>query len=124
MKALTKHRELILQDLKERHDHPTAKMVFESVRAKSNKVSFATVYNSLEFLVEKGFVHKLNMESESVRYDGLTENHSHLICDTCGSVIDVAAFQINGESNFKTLGFQVKNVDVIVSGICSRCQKH
>lgn len=124
MKALTKHRELILQDLKGRYDHPTAKMVFESVKGKSEKISFATVYNSLEYLVEKGLVHKLNMESESVRYDGMVEDHSHLICKDCGKVIDVGQFEIQGDAKFQSLGFQVKHVDIIVTGTCSACKTH
>ncbi|EKJ88642.1 Fur family transcriptional regulator [Leptospira meyeri] len=121
MKALTKHRELIFNDLKERKDHPTAKMVFESVRGKADKISFATVYNSLEYLVEHKMVNKLNIESDSVRYDAFLDDHSHLLCSDCGKILDVPPLKLSADTDWQGLGFQVKHVDIVVSGICSSC---
>ncbi|PJZ86416.1 Fur family transcriptional regulator [Leptospira harrisiae] len=121
MKALTKHRELIFNDLKERKDHPTAKMVFESVRGKADKISFATVYNSLEYLVEHKMVNKLNIESDSVRYDAFLDDHSHLLCSECGNILDVAPLKLSADTDWQGLGFQVKHVDIVVSGTCSSC---
>ncbi|MCG6142228.1 Fur family transcriptional regulator [Leptospira mtsangambouensis] len=121
MKALTKHRELIFNDLKERKDHPTAKMVFESVRGKADKISFATVYNSLEYLVEHKMVNKLNIESDSVRYDAFLDDHSHLLCSDCGKILDVPPLKLSVDTDWQGLGFQVKHVDIVVSGTCSSC---
>ncbi|TGM82398.1 transcriptional repressor [Leptospira mtsangambouensis] len=121
MKALTKHRELIFNDLKERKDHPTAKMVFESVRGKADKISFATVYNSLEYLVEHKMVNKLNIESDSVRYDAFLDDHSHLLCSDCGKILDVPPLKLSADTDWQSLGFQVKHVDIVVSGTCSSC---
>lgn len=121
MKALTKHRELIFNDLRERKDHPTAKMVFESVRGKADKISFATVYNSLEYLVEHKMVNKLNIESDSVRYDAFLDDHSHLLCTECGKVLDVAPLKLSADTDWQGLGFQVKHVDIVVTGTCSSC---
>ncbi|MBM9591045.1 transcriptional repressor [Leptospira sp. 201903075] len=121
MKALTKHRELIFNDLKERKDHPTAKMVFESVRGKADKISFATVYNSLEYLVANQMVNKLNIESDSVRYDAFLEDHSHLLCSGCGKVLDVAPLKLSADTDWEGLGFQANHVDIVVSGTCSSC---
>lgn len=121
MKALTKHRELIFNDLKERKDHPTAKMVFESVRGKADKISFATVYNSLEYLVEHKMVNKLNIESDSVRYDAFLDDHSHLLCSDCGKILDVPPLKLSADTDWQGLGFQVKHVDIVVSGTCSSC---
>ncbi len=122
MKTLTKHRELIFQDLSGRKDHPTAKMVFESVKGKAESISFATVYNSLEFLVDRGMVNKLNIESDSVRYDAFLEKHSHLICKSCGKVMDVPSLSLNEAAvNFEELGFKVDHIDITVTGRCSSC---
>ncbi len=122
MKTLTKHRELIFQDLTARKDHPTAKMVFESVKGKADRISFATVYNSLEYLVEHGLINKLNMESESIRYDAFLENHSHLICRNCGKVYDVPSLSLNtNDVNFDELGFKVDRIDISILGRCLNC---
>jgi len=122
MKTLTKHRDLIFQDLMARKDHPTAKMVFESVKERADRISFATVYNSLEYLVEHGMVKKLNIESESIRYDAFLDNHSHLICKTCGKVFDVPSLSLNANDvNFDEMGFQVDRIDISVIGHCNQC---
>ncbi|TGN20189.1 Fur family transcriptional regulator [Leptospira idonii] len=121
MKTLTKHRELIFQDLLDRKDHPTAKMVFESVRSKAERISFATVYNSLEFLVQNGMVNKLNIESDSVRYDAFLEKHSHLICSKCGKVMDIPSVSLAPGLSFEHMGFEIDSVDVNVLGHCRSC---
>ncbi|MCZ8157984.1 MAG: Fur family transcriptional regulator [Leptospira sp.] len=121
-KSLTKHRDLILQDLKVRKDHPTAKMVFDSVKEKAERISFATVYNSLEYLVAHGMVHKLNLESDSVRYDAFLDRHAHMVCQECGKIMDLPAMALQSESvNFEELGFAVDHVDVTVIGHCKTC---
>jgi Fur family peroxide stress response transcriptional regulator len=121
-KSLTKHRELIFQDLKSRVDHPTAKMVFESVRDKADRMSFATVYNSLEYLVEHGLVNKLNLESDSIRYDGFLNEHSHLVCKVCGKIQDVPSLALNtNEVKFDELGFKADRIDTTVIGHCQTC---
>ncbi|MDF3819186.1 transcriptional repressor [Leptospira sp. 96542] len=122
MKTLTKHRELILNDLSNRHDHPTAKMVFESVKGKAEHISFATVYNSLEYLFQNKYINKLNIESDSVRYDAFLEDHSHLICKDCGMVLDVPPLKLNHNEELESLGFQIKHIDVTVTGICPTCK--
>ncbi len=118
MKTLTKHRELILKNLRERRDHPTAKMVFESTRGSVSKMSFATVYNSLEYLVRAGYVRKLNIDSESARYDAVMEPHSHLICTECGKIIDIPSLKVVGEDGIQAMNFQIEDVTVHVMGRC------
>jgi Fur family peroxide stress response transcriptional regulator len=122
MKTLTKHRDLVFQDLMARKDHPTAKMVFESVKGKADRISFATVYNSLEYLVVHGMVNKLNIESDSIRYDAFLDNHSHLVCKVCGKVSDIQGLILDSSGvNFDGLGFQVDRMDIAVIGRCTSC---
>ena len=64
MKKLTRHRKIILENMQSRKDHPTAKMVYDSVRESVNSLSFATVYNSLEYLFNNGYIKKLDSFSE------------------------------------------------------------
>jgi len=121
MKTLTKHRELVFQDIKEREDHPTAKMVFDSVKEKSGRISFATVYNSLEFLVQKNMIRKVNMESLSVRYDGRMEAHSHLICEKCGRISDTKILDLAPGYQNDLKGFQPREIEVNLLGLCETC---
>lgn len=118
MKTLTKHRELIFNNLLSRRDHPTAKMVFESTKDSVKRMSFATVYNSLEYLVQIGLVKKLNIDSESARFDAVLEPHSHLICSECGKIIDIPALKLAGEDGFDRLDFEVQDITINVIGKC------
>lgn len=123
MKTLTKHRRLILEDLKARYDHPTAKMVFDSIQKQTDKISFATVYNSLEYLVERGLVRKLDIESGSCRYDARIEHHSHFICKSCEKIIDLPSIEIkNCIPNSEGFHFVKEDVSLTIRGICSECQ--
>ncbi len=123
MKTLTKHRKLVLENLKSRYDHPTAKMVFDSIQEKTDKISFATIYNSLEYLVQEGLVRKLDIESGSCRYDAMLEPHSHFICKSCGKIIDLPSIDItNCVPNLENFHFTKEDVSITIRGICNECQ--
>lgn len=121
MKTLTRHRELILKNLQCRHDHPTAKMVFDSILTKSQSISFATVYNSLEYLFEKGMIQKLNLDSEGCRYDANLENHGHLVCKSCGQITDISVHHSLESIDFEPSSFIPENIHVEILGTCKNC---
>jgi Fur family peroxide stress response transcriptional regulator len=122
MKNLTRHRKLILENLKNRLDHPTAKMVYDSVRETTEKFSFATVYNSLEYLVSQGFIKKLDIDSGSARYDGMLENHMHFICKKCGEVFDLPQPELSScLSANQEFFYETKDVSITIRGICKNC---
>ena len=121
MKSLTKHRKLILDNLMARKDHPTARSVYDSVKTDCEKISFATVYNSLEFLVREGHIKKLNINSESVRYDGETKAHSHLYCSDCNKVIDIPPISLPQDLDLGDYCFRPDEVTITINGKCSDC---
>ena len=47
-------REMIKQNLLSRYDHPTADMVYQSIREELPNISLGTVYRNLRFLVDQG----------------------------------------------------------------------
>lgn len=118
MKTLTKHRELVLKNLQSRGDHPTAKMVFDATKDATGKISFATVYNSLEYLVNCGYIKKLNIDSESSRYDAVLEPHSHLICSDCGRIQDIPSLRLAGEDGIENMNFEIEDVTINIIGRC------
>jgi Fur family peroxide stress response transcriptional regulator len=84
----------------------------------------ATVYKSLETLVECGLAVKLSYSDGSARYDGRTDPHHHARCLSCGRVTDVggdvAAAEIDALSARAT-GFKVTGYSLELSGYCSAC---
>ncbi len=104
--------------------HPTAEDVFLGVRTDVPGISLATVYNSLETLVNCGLAKKLTPPEGSARFCGRTEPHHHARCLACGSVSDVAGEL--GDSEIDTLltqanGFHLVEYELELTGYCSDC---
>ncbi|HMV43928.1 MAG TPA: transcriptional repressor [Leptospiraceae bacterium] len=121
MKKLTRHRKIILENMQSRKDHPTAKMVYDSIRSNVKSLSFATVYNSLEYLYNNGYIKKLDSFSDSAHYDAVLDKHSHLICRHCGKIIDFPNIDITDKLSSLTGIFEAEDVAVTVRGFCQTC---
>ena len=68
-------------------DHPTAAEVFDAVRARFPTMGLATVYATLNVMVERGLLRPLAFEN-AVRFDANVAPHANLICTTCGRITD------------------------------------
>ena len=84
----------ILKNLQSRRDHPTADMVYESVRMEQPNISLGTVYRNLAFLSENGQILKISTGTGPDHFDGCTNPHVHFVCRSCGKVIDMRFRQI------------------------------
>ncbi|MDD6157739.1 MAG: transcriptional repressor [Lachnospiraceae bacterium] len=89
MVKYSRQRECILNNLRSRRDHPTADMVYESVREELPKISLGTVYRNLSLLAERGQILKISANAGADRFDGFMEPHNHFICRCCGKVEDM-----------------------------------
>src|SRR3954447_5846883 len=74
-------REVLVQD------HPTAAEVYEAVRGQFPTMGLATVYATLNVMVERGLLRPLAFES-AVRFDANVTPHANLICTACGRIAD------------------------------------
>lgn len=82
-------RELIKENLLSRCDHPTADMVYYSIRKQLPNISLGTVYRNLRLLVEQGEVLSLKLGDGPEHFDGHTDMHYHFICSCCNEVEDI-----------------------------------
>ena len=89
MRKYSFQREQIRKDLINRTDHPTADMVYESVRKEIPNISLGTVYRNLHFLADHNELKVIHAGDGKEHFDARTTNHSHFVCDECGSVIDL-----------------------------------
>ena len=85
----SRQRECILNNLQNRRDHPTADMVYKSVRLEQPNISLGTVYRNLSFLAESGQILKISTGIGPDHFDGFTNLHNHFICRSCGNVMDL-----------------------------------
>lgn len=119
----TPQRIAILEYLDGNKTHPSAEDVFKAVSRKYHSMSFATVYNTLNALVDAGVLKGLNIDPERRRFDPDTRPHHHCICLRCKKIIDVYAdMDVKLPANIGS-DFTAVSSHVEFYGYCSRCSK-
>lgn len=86
----TSQRLVITDYLLHTHDHPTADEILAAVAEKlPMALSRATVYNTLNALVEAGVIREVLTEPGRTRYDANTSEHHHFVDVNSGKIIDI-----------------------------------
>ena len=118
---MTQQRQLILDTIMQSCCIPNATEVFDLVRQK-HSISLATVYNSLNYLAENGYVRRVAIAGEPDRFDHNTMEHYHAICDKCKKVFDV---EVHGvvEGLQREYGFKVTSFGINLHCECKACQQ-
>jgi Fur family transcriptional regulator, peroxide stress response regulator len=113
-------RVMMLEDLYSRYDHPTADMIYESLKVTLPSLSRTTVYNCLNAFVKKGLALEVLNSGGEARFDGDLKYHAHFSCKKCGKMSD-----IDGVKSPKLAipkGHNVHNVQINVTGYCPTCK--
>lgn len=84
----SRQRVLMLEELSNRCDHPTADELYVSLREKLPNISLATVYRNLGLLEKSGAIRRV-ISNGADHFDADMTPHHHMICDKCNTVIDV-----------------------------------
>jgi Fur family transcriptional regulator, peroxide stress response regulator len=112
----------ILGHLMERRDHPTVGMVYDALSGEMPSLARATVYNTLNALVEKGLVTALTITPEETRYDFKRESHHHFLCKRCGSILDIEVRCTHADVT-EVEGNRVEDIHGYFKGTCKNCLK-
>ncbi len=83
----SKQREVIARNLKNRTDHPSADMVYASVREQMPHISLGTVYRNLKDMTACGEAISFMVNGKE-HFDGRNTPHIHLCCSRCGSIVE------------------------------------
>ncbi|NLS92133.1 MAG: transcriptional repressor [Planctomycetaceae bacterium] len=122
---VTTQRRTVLEVLLERHDHPTADEIYDTVRDRSPQISRRTVYRVLETLVELELIRRVHHPGASARFDAKTHRHHHLVCVRCNKIVDLDSSDWDNLAlpTNKPHGFDVSDFSVQLMGICPDCRK-
>ena len=112
----------ILEHLMGRMDHPNVNMVHVVLAGEMPTLSKATVYNTLNALVEKGLLTALTITPEETRYDIKRDPHHHFLCKACGSIIDVGVRCTYADLS-EVDGHEIEDIHGYFKGICKKCLK-
>ncbi|MBE6419910.1 MAG: transcriptional repressor [Akkermansiaceae bacterium] len=86
---MTRQRRIVIDILLASDDHPTAAQIYERCRSVMPGISLATIYNSLDALVEAKLVNHLHPDNGPSRYCPNVVPHIHLMDNNTQRVIDV-----------------------------------
>ncbi len=121
---LTPQRLAILKFLEGNTSHPTAEDIFVEIKKRYPTVSFATVYNTVQALKERGEIMEVTIDPERKHFDPNPAPHHHIMCTGCGRIGDVfvdysEALKLPEEvtSEFATTG---NHIDFY--GLCKKCR--
>lgn len=124
LKRLTRQRKAVLEVVRKAHNHPDAAWIYQEVRKVVPKVSLGTIYRTLEALVEEGYLIPITKAGEATRYDANLHHHLHLICEGCGSIVDleVPLPDLLAPAREAYPQLEVKGVEVTYRGLCPTCK--
>ena len=101
--------------------------LLDQLRERHGNAAPPTVYRALDFLLENGFIHKLESINAFVSCHHPAEAHQvpFLICDTCDSAQEVCDERVAEliEAQARALGFRPQAQTLEVHGICKNCRK-
>lgn len=95
--------------------HVTAEMLHAEAVVAGERVSLATVYNTLHQFKRAGLVRELAIEGSKAYFDTNTSNHNHFFIETNGELLDIPgdAIHVDGLPE-PPPGMKIAHIDVVV----------
>lgn len=121
----SKQRDMIMDFLMTRKDHPTADMVYMNVRRQQPNISLGTVYRNLTLLADSGEIQRLRLGDGVDHFDADTSAHYHFVCSECGSVIDLEMESIEDITTVAGAQFkgEIAGHVTYFYGTCEKCME-
>lgn len=119
-------REKIYQLLLEKEGAVGAYELLDALKETEESAKPATVYRTLDFLLEFGLIHRLESTNAFVACHHFDCNHpvQFLICDQCGDVLEIQSAGLKETLDNQALkhGFAVVTQTIEAHGTCANCQ--
>ncbi|MBD3382836.1 MAG: transcriptional repressor [candidate division Zixibacteria bacterium] len=112
----TPQRIAVVESVLKSKSHPSADDVLNSARRKCPTVSRATVYNTLNLLVEKGLLSVQTIREGAVIFDPNIEKHHHLIDIDTGRIYDIPWNQLQVRGKEKLKDFEITEFQIVLRG--------
>ena len=105
-------------------EHLTAEDLIERVTADSPSTAPSTVYRVLQQLEDIGAVEHVHAGREPAFYHLREVGHPHLVCNDCGTIIDVPDRLLASlrDDALRAYGFVVDTHHAAVLGRCAACR--
>ncbi|MDR6977790.1 MULTISPECIES: Fur family transcriptional regulator [unclassified Streptomyces] len=120
---VTAARVALLETVRE-GDHLGVEAIATGVRGRVGHISLQAVYEALHALTTAGLVRRIEPPGSPARFEGrVGDNHHHLVCRSCGAVVDVdcAVGHAPCLTASDDRGFAIDEAEVIYWGLCPDC---
>jgi Fur family ferric uptake transcriptional regulator len=124
---LTPQRLAIAEALLASSRHLSADELIAALAAKGIKVGTATVYRTIDVLLESGFVVELDRGEGFRRFEARRElpHHEQLLCTVCGAVEEFrdAALERMTSRVAESHGYVRERHRLVIYGTCAQCSR-
>jgi len=121
----TPERFVILKEIYDYKDHFDVETLYIKMKNHNYRVSRATLYNTIELLLDCNLVRKHQFGKNQAQYEKSFTNkqHDHLICTECKQVFEFCDPRIQNIMNAveENIGFKVVHHALNMYGICKEC---
>ncbi len=122
---MTRERVAILDAVLAARDHFDVETLYVALRRRASQVSRATIYRTLDLLVQSGLVDRERFGTDSFCYEPIhgREHHDHMVCNSCGQVIEFFSGEIERQQDLacEEHGFTPETHRLTIFGRCARC---
>lgn len=121
---LTRPRQAVIAVLENHHDHLNHEQILAEGRQYYSGLSRATVYRTMELLVNLNLVRPVYLHDPSQRFVSATGGHHHLVCTRCHRTIEFSecpSVNLMAELSQK-YGFEIHSHLLEFQGLCQQCR--
>lgn len=121
----TPERYTILDKIFSLNEHFDIESLYCMLEKDSYHVSRATIYNTIDLLMDCGLVRRHSFDNQQTKYEKVSStspNHHHLICTECGKVKEVKDPEFSAYMNARKYNaFTTSYFQLYVYGVCNNC---
>jgi Fur family ferric uptake transcriptional regulator len=122
---LSHPRFLMFQELSAAEHPYSPQELYQCLLKKQRKIGLTSIYRSLDLFESLGMVFKI-VNGSTVKYKlcELEDHHHHIVCKTCGNVVELNFCDISDWSKKVTesTGYQVIDHQLNFYGYCKECR--
>ena len=123
---ITPQRRAVIEMITSSRDSLTPAVIHHKLHKTHPEIGLVTIYRTLEILSGLDLVCELHAGGKCRSYTtGTAQHHHHLICSSCGTVVDFAGHHLENleRSLSRESGFRIDGHLLEFTGICRDCQK-
>jgi Fur family ferric uptake transcriptional regulator len=122
----TRERFLLLEEVMRTEGHFDADSLFTSLNRRGLKASRATVYNTLDLLVQSGLLSRYRFGENHSRYEKSIgkPRHDHMICLGCGNIMEFVSKKLEHlqQEVCDEMHFLMEHSTLLIFGRCPACR--